>query len=593
MAPPRALALLPLLAALAAALAIPVDLPPAAAPGAHAPRRLVFLAGDLSEADWLAFAAAVVAGGGEPLLLWDAPGHAGQLERFLRAYAPDRIIPVGDCPNLPRYRAAAPIAPELRRPGGRPDLLWRELGTATDRVVVCPAAPRPRLLRAAYLAGLLRAPLCVGREGPAAAAGLRACLGAARPREVIAVGGSATLCKSVPGVRVSELSDETALDRAIEQALRGHGPVRTLVVANPFDDRDGMSNHARFAPWLALRRGAAVVWTNPAGTDVEEAVAAARARPYCRGAEHVLLLGDRCALPPRRRADPLSGTSAHIDTEPLTPAEGGLYRYAVGRIFHPCPETLLLREARQRLFEQRREAPRALVASNPGGGLELLELCSRRSARELGNAGLRVRGLFGRDVRPGELRLAMTRADLFLWEGHSETLVEKWKFPEWDEPLPPSLVVLQSCTGLEEATALPVLDRGAVAVVGSTARTYSASGGAFALAFLDAMLYDGRTVGGALRQANNFLLMYADLKEERLGGRARMGGANLRAAWTFALWGDPTLRPPRPPEPRGALPPVRWRVEPGSGAGHTIRAAIPGQTYPVESVGEYRAQSWA
>ena len=62
----------------------------------------------------------------------------------------------------------------------------------------------------------------------------------------------------------------------------------------------------------------------------------------------------------------------------------------------------------------------------------------------------------------------------------------------------PALVFLQSCLALNEKEALPLFERGAVAIVGSPTRNYSGSGGAFALAFFDAMLYDGRSLGGAM-----------------------------------------------------------------------------------------------
>src|SRR5207244_6354868 len=104
----------------------------------------------------------------------------------------------------------------------------------------------------------------------------------------------------------------------------------------------------------------------------------------------------------------------------------------------------------------------------------------------------------------------------------------------------------QSCLALSEEKALPVLRRGSVAVVGSSTRTYSGSGGAFSLAFLDAMLYEDQTVGGALRQAKNFLLTYQLLKEKRLGPQARLAGANQRAPWAFTLAGDPPLKFRRP-----------------------------------------------
>jgi hypothetical protein len=151
----------------------------------------------------------------------------------------------------------------------------------------------------------------------------------------------------------------------------------------------------------------------------------------------------------------------------------------------------------------------------------------------------------------------------------------------------PALVFLQSCLALNQKEALPLFERGAVSVVGSPTRNYSGSGGAFTLAFFDSMLYDGRSLGGALRHAKNFLLAYSLLKEKRLGANAKLGGANLRSAWAFTLWGDPTLTLPRPPAPANSLPPVRHRV-----AGNTIVLTIPEATYPKVTTQEYRAQMW-
>src|SRR5437588_175476 len=140
-------------------------------------------------------------------------------------------------------------------------------------------------------------------------------------------------------------------------------------------------------------------------------------------------------------------------------------------------------------------------------------------------------------------------------------MVDEYGLPGWTEPLRPSLIFLQSCLALNEAEAQPLLQRGAVALVGSSTRIYSATGGAFTLAFFDALLYDDATLGGALRQAKNFLLAYALLKEKRLGDKAKLGGANLRSAWAFTLWGDPTLRLPQPAPSATALPPVRHQVQ--------------------------------
>ena len=75
----------------------------------------------------------------------------------------------------------------------------------------------------------------------------------------------------------------------------------------------------------------------------------------------------------------------------------------------------------------------------------------------------------------------------------------------------------------------PCCHRGAVAVVGSSSRTYSASGGAFSLAFFDAVLYDDQSLGGSLRQAKNFLLAYS-AEGRRLGEDAKRTGARCAAA---------------------------------------------------------------
>ncbi len=179
----------------------------------------------------------------------------------------------------------------------------------------------------------------------------------------------------------------------------------------------------------------------------------------------------------------------------------------------------------------------------------------------------------------------MTDHDIFLWEGHHNTLIRDWAFPSWDEPLPPSLVFLQSCLALKEAKAQPQLSRGSVAVVGSSTRMYSASGGAYTLAFFDALLYEHQSLGGSLRQAKNFLLAYTLLKEKRLGKDAQRTGANLRAAWAFTLWGDPTLQMPPAPPPEAALPHVNHQVN-----GNTIVLDMPAETHGMVKSAKYQVE---
>ncbi|HEX5270352.1 MAG TPA: C25 family cysteine peptidase, partial [Gemmataceae bacterium] len=256
--------------------------------------------------------------------------------------------------------------------------------------------------------------------------------------------------------------------------------------------------------------------------------------------------------------------------EPLTPGGNEPFSFAVGRLFHDDRSVVPLMVARRRLLAEARGPRRVLIASNPGGGLPLLETFSRNTAKEFANAGYETKALFRDAVTKDEVRGALPGQDVFLWEGHHSTLIREFKVPDWDEPAVPSFVFLQSCLALTEEKAQPLLRRGAVGVVGSPVRTYSASGGACSLAFFDALLYDDRSLGGGLRQAKNFLLAYAQLKDKRLGKDAKRTGANLRAAWAFTLWGDPTLTLPRPERPAGALPGVRHEVQ-----GNTIVVSLP------------------
>jgi hypothetical protein len=146
-------------------------------------------------------------------------------------------------------------------------------------------------------------------------------------------------------------------------------------------------------------------------------------------------------------------------------------------------------------------------------------------------------------------------------------------------------VFLQSCLALMPEKVQPLLSRGAVGVLGTSTRTYSGSGGAFSLAFLDGCVYEDRTTGDSLRQAKNFLVCYALLKEKRLGPQATHLGANHRASWAFTLWGDPTFRLPRPPRPKSSLPIVRAGV-----VGNTITVDVPAELHGKVRTTKYQAQ---
>jgi Peptidase family C25 len=274
------------------------------------------------------------------------------------------------------------------------------------------------------------------------------------------------------------------------------------------------------------------------------------------------------------RPNPIEGgKDTEIEMEPMTPAGDKPCSFAVGRIFHEDRNVVALLLARQRLLAKEK-APKALIISNPGGGLPLLETFSRNTANEFKNAGYDTTATFGRAANKADAKRRLPEATVFLWEGHRSTLLSTYAIHQWQEPLKPSLVFLQSCLALAETTAQPFLERGALGVIGSSARTYSGSGGAFSLAFFDTLLYEDQSLGGSLRQAKNFMLAFAELKKRRFGEESKLGGANVRAAWAFTLWGDPTVKLPRPTRPDDALDLVKHVVE-----GNTIIVTLPSEVH--------------
>jgi hypothetical protein len=553
--------------------------------------RTVFLGGNLSDEDLITLTAAVAAGDHPGVVLLDSPGCTPYHKSFLAAFRPERVVPVGTFPEgitelERRLGVTAAPAQGVAWQRGPPTALWKTLFRPAGRAVVCPAEPRGLLLQAACLAGVLRAPLVVTRNRAEEARPLRQCLEDWQTREVFVAGSAGPIYKGPEPVRVVRLADEAAVAACYLRYQRMRGPIHTLVVANPGDTRKGLGRMSCLAPWVVLQRRAALLLTNEDGTDVDEVVRAALKNPKLAAADNLILLADLQAVPIHRRPNPIpADKDPTIELEPLTPTGTEPFTFATGRLFNEDPGVVLLNLAQQRLLAERRTPRKALVVSNAGGGLPLLETFSRSTAKELANRGYQTTTLCGSAVTRDEVRRLLPEHDIFLWEGHHSTLIKDFGLPEWDEPLPPALVFLQSCLALTEGKAQPLLRRGAIGVVGSSTRTYSGSGGACSLAFFDALLYDEQTLGGSLRQAKNFLLAYALLKEKRLGTDARLTGANLRAAWAFTLWGDPTVKLPHPQAPPGALAPVRYEVR-----GNTLVLALPAAAHDQTTTARYKAQ---
>lgn len=543
---------------------------PAASPRADEAARTVFLVGELSDADLLAFTAGLCASKHPGVLLFDSPAGRRYTKAFLEGFRPGRLVPVGEFP------AGVDIGKRYKVPG-LVDRADTNFFPEPTRAVIAPARPRGLLLQAACLAGVVRAPLLVA-EGEKPPPGWTRIGTGAGLKEIFLVGGAKLPADGPAKAKVHSLADEKAVFNCLLDRRLKRGPVRTLVVTNPHDAGAGKGRVSVLAPWIALQKRGVLLLTNEAGDNVEQVVREAlRDRPELARVENVVLAGSPQALPTQRRPNPLpGGKDVFIETEPLAPFGPEPFSFAVGRVFHPDLNVPALLFARQRLRPG--TGPKALVVSNPGGSLPLLETFSRNTAEELRRGGYDVTALLGREAGREDVRRLLPEQSLFLWEGHHSTLVRDYAVHQWPEPLRPSLVVLQSCLTLAEPKALPFLERGAVAVVSSSARTYSGSGGALSLTFFSSLLNEDRTAGAALRDAKNFLLAFSLLKEKRLGEESKLGGANVRAAWAFSLWGDPMVKLPRPPKRADEGPPVRHRVR-----GNTITVTLPPASDKVAS----------
>lgn len=556
-------------------------------PAAKQEQRIVFLGGGLSDEQIIVLSATVAASRQPGVVLLHSPEAERPIKHFLTAFRPERIVPVGSfvggVAELQR-RLETKTAPGPDWPRGPPLSLWKDLLGRVDQVVVSPAEPRAVLLHSACLAGALRAPLVVYHGTEPERAEFQRCLGEWKAQTVYAVGKAAQDCQDLNHVKVIAVK-EADVAATYLRTLNADYPVSTLVVANPNDTDQGLGSMSALAPWVALRHRAALLLTNARGDNTEAVVQAALQAQELARVDNLILVGNRQALPMHVRPNPLAGKDAIIEMEPMTPSGSEPFTLATGRLFHPDRAVVTLMLARPHLFSAMSGPRKALVVSNPGGGLPLLETFSRNSVHELRNRGYQTTALFHDDANKEAVRRLLPSQDLFLWEGHYKTMVERYSLPGWPEPMGPSLVILQSCLALNEKEALPLVQRGAVALVGSSTRTYSATGGAFTLAFLDALLYENQSVGGALRQAKNFLLLYSLLKEKRLGSAAKFNGANVRSAWAFTLWGDPTLRLPHPPPPANARTPFRHEVH-----GNTIVFYLPDATYEKVRTEQYQSQ---
>ncbi len=557
---------------------------------AHAtpPVDTVFLAGSLSDEAKITLTAAHVAASQPGVVLFDSAETTPYLRAFLKDYQGALLQPVGtfsEGKTALAQKFGVPV--DDIQPWGRHCALWDRFFPKAAKVVICPPHPRSQLLQAACLAGVLQAPLLITSGTGAESARLLRRLRTWETSEIYAVGTTPAFWKGLASAPAHRLKDEQAVQASCLRHALKKGPLQAFVVANPFDTATGKGGISTLAPWIALQKRGLLLLTNQAGDNVKALIGKAIQDPKLRAVDALLLAGNLQALPAEKRGNPLEGKDQFVEVEPGTPQGSEPVTFATGRVFHGDHAVVARMLARpQRWKKDPAVAYQALVVSNPGGGLPLLETFSRTTAKELANAGYQVSAFFNEDANRPAVRAALPQQTIFLWEGHHSTLVRDYEVHTWPEPLRPSVIFLQSCLALAEPKAFPFLQRGAVAVLGSSTRTYSGSGGALSLSYFDALLYEKQSLGGSLRHAKNFLLCFAQLKEKRLGEDTKLTGANLRSAWAFSLWGDPTLCPPLPPTRAEMLDSITHKLR-----GNTLTIALPQDTHGKIVSAKYRAEA--
>src|SRR5439155_9139899 len=101
---------------------------------------------------------------------------------------------------------------------------------------VAPADNRRLRMHTACLADALQAPLVVAGEDKEE---LRKLVADWKPREIVAVGAGGERLDKLGNIKIVSLADEHAVAAACLKQQLKRGPIRTLVLANPDDLKDG------------------------------------------------------------------------------------------------------------------------------------------------------------------------------------------------------------------------------------------------------------------------------------------------------------------------------------------------------------------
>lgn len=488
-----------------------------------------------------------------PILLVE-PGREAAAEDFIARYAPVSLAVVAPGPARLRRFASAARRVDLVAPDAEIDERLAQLAfRARTSAVFADPRDAPAALVAATLAALRGVPLLLVEEGRADAS-----LAAAGAPAAVFVGAAPAELRARAARRRIALAvvDAGAGADLVATAL-GRERLSAIVLANPADRLGPFDPPALslLAPLLAAERRSPLLLAD----DPEPAAAAFFAR-HRVPPRSVTLIGDSLALPPSRAPDP-EDPARTLRVPPLAGVVGGRpAETAVGRLVAQDAFDLSLVVART--LHASRVAPRpaeSLFLVNAQERFPLGEAIARATAAELERAGFSVRARWGAEVD------AFTSAELadkalVAWEGHPRDLLvgDDGALAAADLALAPSLFVLQGCYTLDRNDPYVLFERGALAVLGSSAAIYSAPGSAFAKVFLEEAMIGGEALGAAAVHARNYLVALADLTRRREHPDA---ARIVRAAMSFDLWGDPALRLPLPPPRPGER--VRARIEDG------------------------------
>jgi hypothetical protein len=468
--------------------------------------------------------------------------------------------------------------------------LWPEARVAVATV----AAPGDRqedrsyrwLLRAAAFAGATGSALLPLPPDPAASA--RALDG----WNVLYVLPTAAAWRAAARQSIPNVIDIDKADTLLTEFLKKDGMNRDVVVVANAGDRDGLFSPAGLsllAPLAAAAHRAPLVLVRSAEPAAAEGQVLETLAYHALSPSYVMLVGDEIALRSHRVEDPVAAAGG-----PEALGGGGKVRVELfSEIQHERPQDLIVGRiaaegvgqgsatlARQLHRQPRTRQRPAVLFSNADRIFPLGETISRTTAAEFRNVGVPVRAYYGDEVTTELVSRSLTETDLLVWEGHTRdlTLGERGGVAAIAAP---EVVVLQGCHTFDRSDPFILMEKGTVALLGSSTAIYSAPGSALARAFFDALLYERADLGTAARNARNFALALAQLQRMRGHGDWRK---TYRAALAFSLWGDPTLRlhikPARP-----KIAPVQWTAGDGG-----LTLTIPGRQLGTVSVAGYRAR---